>query len=365
MAQINNIQEVRLPFDCAVPSQSYLDYALPLSCLAHVPEHKSVYYSNNVQLFFPDSLNGLCEPKLNKFMMFPGLNNWQWEQAGFMTVESYVEMARRPPNDRELLQLLRQALESGYYVETRLNEFYLSARPHFFNKHHALHINLVVGISSDSTTVQVAGYGTSYGVSSIPFREFMLSFFNAPTGQPKLRPEAISTHRMIWLWRICDAPNPQEIDLTLVAGQLADYIEGTSSRERRLIATDDHLAFPLEQGTWGMKCYESWRIYLHRLRCHKSKMDIRASRTMWEHKESMMQRLFFLREANVYIPDILLESFLEIKLLAKAFRLEAFVHRKKEHEASLRTMEELIDTLERLELEAYPRLHDAVAKLSC
>ena len=253
----------QLFFNLNIPIRAYLDYALPLSILSVDHRYMSLMFSYNIQTFFPDSMLGRGIIGQNKFMIRPSLNNWQWQKLGLLDVEQDDQYKSPSIALSEAIDGIADAVFAGFYVETRLDEYYLPCRPAAHQKNHNCHINLVTGVSFSRDKFWIAGYGDDYEVAPVSRDTFGSAFTQLPRNlfAPGAPPDA-RDHRRIWKWRPRSNAMYAEPDMQLMRGQIDDYIKGRSSHAMRVVATDDDLAYPVESGHWGLETYNSWEEYL-------------------------------------------------------------------------------------------------------
>lgn len=366
---MNEIDHMKpeLPLALDVPVQSYLDYSLPLSVVASHGGVPDIFYSWGVQMFFPDSMLTPGGRKgLHKFLLFPALNNWQWQALGFLEIECRTELRGQSPPKRELLRWLGGKMTEGWYPELRLNEYFLPGRPLFFGRAHNLHINMVTGIDEERDLVRIAGYGSKYCIDDISLEAFYSSFTSIAEDGRNF--DENSYERVVWLWRPRRSSHDSGLRADLVMKQLEAYFASVSALGHRVIATDDQYAYPEDSGVWGVGIYRSWEEYLKTKARNRRPIDLRASRTLWEHKVCWMTRLRILAALKVSVaPDSIAEMQM-VERTAKEFRISCFAYNKS---GCMSPVDGLIELLRRIEsreraalgqvLDALHRFEDAGA----
>jgi hypothetical protein len=135
-------KQILLPFRLAVPLRSYLDIAIPASILIDHPIFRKAFYSFHIQVKLDAS-----QSWHNKiFEIIPSLDRQSWEGLGLLDISHVSQFAGDRPDDYPgLNRFLIEALRSGYYVETRLNEYFMPCRPIYGKSHFDLHMNMVIG----------------------------------------------------------------------------------------------------------------------------------------------------------------------------------------------------------------------------
>ncbi len=346
----------RFNYNLDVPLKSYLDFTCPLSILSAHPDYLACFYSYNIQLFFPQELLDKGYSGGRKFILRPALNNWQWKKLGLLQIEWETKHLDLPPDGERLLSDCYNWLEEGHFLEMRINEYYLPCRSEFFNRRHNLHMNVVVGGDKDKGVFFVAGIDKEYEVSTVTEADLVKAFYQIPSHTRWVNPTGLEYHRTIWRWRVDPRSVGRSIDLKLVQEQVDDYRESRSSRERRVVAEFDHLAYPEVAGAWGLAIYDSWAKYLDRVEKRKEKLDLRASRTLWEHKECMVMRLHYLKRMGLNVTPALIDGFGKVEAAAKQFRLFAFGYNLERGKDKLISLRRTLASLRSMEEPLYAEL---------
>jgi hypothetical protein len=292
-------KQILLPFRLAVPLRSYLDIAIPASILIDHPIFRKAFYSFHIQVKLDAS-----QSWHNKiFEIIPSLDRQSWEGLGLLDISHVSQFAGDRPDDYPgLNRFLIEALRSGYYVETRLNEYFMPCRPIYGKSHFDLHMNMVIGVDMDLNLFSVAGFGTDYSVDPIAFTHLGHAFFQTPHKRFRGEHSQFSWWRRLWLWRRADLncqSHRRLPDLAFIYQQLSAYLE---SRPFPMIGDTSLSSIPVEYA-WGIATYAGWGEYIATVQARRSPIDLRATRTFWEHKQVMFQRLPVLADAGISLPE--------------------------------------------------------------
>jgi hypothetical protein len=326
-----------LPFTTDIPVRSYLDYAFPLSIVAPDDRHRTRLLESFVQLFFPDD-----KLPYDRVLMVPGLRTADWERFGLIeteTIDSHSHRLRRP---EALLDLLTRRLARGHYIEIHLDEFFLPRRP-CHERMHSVHDNMLIGYDLTARTFQLAGYSTDYELYPVPWNDVLQAFYHMPRAQ-------LGRRMIRAIWR--RAGPPAGFDVRGMAAQLADYVESRQTfTPRQLRRARLYRMARRFTGAWGMHTYEAFRAWLRRQGDAREVLDLRATRTLWEHKACMLQRLAHLeRERLVTAGAGYARAYAEVERLARAVRFEAYEYNAAGLKPShVDAMSDRLTTMERLE----------------
>lgn len=302
-----------LPFQVDVPVRSYLQHAFPLSIVSHVRGHEERVHESFIQLFFPDR-----KEAYDRVLMAPALGMREWERLGFLETR---EIDLRDPalaRPEGLLELLVDALEGGSYAELHVDEFFIPGRP-CHGRVHSVHDNLLVGYERPADVFHLAGYAAEYEVARVGFGHVLDGFYRAPWNERRRRFLRLVTPR---------EPVPRPVDAAAVARQLADYLASRPGmapdemREARLYWKARRFT-----GTWGIETYGSFRAYLARQAEAAEPVDLRATRTLWEHKACMLARLRHLEAECLFRGARLFSApYAPVERAARLLRLAAYEH---------------------------------------
>jgi hypothetical protein len=300
-----------LPFAIDIPVRSYLNQAFPLSVVMRHPSYYRALLGSFVQMFFPEN-----KLEYDRVLMLPALFAADWERLGFLnlTTVDTDSAALKPPNG--FIDTLIEHLHEENYADVRIDEYFLPGRP-CYQTTHSVHDNLVFGYDLQAREFYVAGYGQDYEVRTVGFDDMAKAFHHAPWSQINMR----------WLrfMRLREHA-PFGFDLAGMTAQLRDYIRSAATlSEDAMRAGNFYWKMRRFAGSWGLETYDAFVEYLRRIRGERKPLDLRATRTLWEHKACMLARLTFLESANYFLPGRRFSgAYAPIEGRVKALRFEAY-----------------------------------------
>lgn len=354
------MEELLLPFHLDVPLRSFLDVAVPISLLHYHPLCYNVAYSFNISVFFASA--SAWNTKV--FRIVPTLDRSAWERLGLLHVLQIDSFKESSITDSSaLISAILSWVENNEYVECRLNEFWMPCRPLFMRQHFDIHMNIITGFSRRRQVFFVAGYGRSYELSELSFADFSQAFYSAPEPQFRGSDSQFPWWKVLWRWTPLEKP-ANELhpfpDLSLIQSQLSAYLDGSVHGTPEVFARSDR-QYEMEAGTWGLNTYESWRIYIDWVRAKRERIDLRATRTLSEHKLCMYNRVLLLRKIGVVIADDVVKSLSEVQERAQTVALQAIGYNRTSDCRYLTTMAESLVELRRMETLCLPELLRALA----
>lgn len=302
---------IALPFETDIPIRSYLDHAFPLSIVVHDPQHVEALFGSFVQLFFPDD-----KLEYDRVLMLPSLRTSDWERLGFLETLLLDTRSRALGRAEGLLVALVHHLGQGRYVEAQIDEYFLPGRPCYLSVH-SVHDNMLVGYDLARRVFRIAGYGADYEVADVGFDDVARAFYDVPLTQRRRRLLRV-------VWRRSGAKGA--FDLGGMAAQLDDYLGSRATmspaemREARLYWKARRFT-----GTWGLDVYRALIDFITRVAGGGRPLDLRVTRTLWEHKACMLARIKYL-EANGHVDRglSLSSAYAHIERLAKSVRFAAY-----------------------------------------
>jgi len=337
----------RLPFALDIPVRSYLDHALPLSIVAANPHHVDCLLGSFIQLFFPDD-----KEKFDRVLMYPDLRLADWQCLGFVDVSVCTTWAAEVTRRADFTAALLEHLNEGRYIDICLDEYFLPGRE-CYQQDHSVHDNMLIGYDLGSRRFYLAGYGTDYEVSLVAFEDVERAYFDAPILQRNRRRVHVVTPR---------AAEPRPLDRGRLLAQLDDYINGTITvPPEAMRAAPPYRQARRFSGTWGLNAYDAYIAYLRRMVREQRELDLRTTRTLWEHKACMCQRLRRL-EAEQLLPRSLAASraYAIVEELARSVRFAAYEYNM-DRTVSL---EPTVDDLRAMQDAEAPVLREAVRALT-
>lgn len=302
---------VALPFATDVPVRSYLNHAFPLSIVSHDPNHRAALFASFIQLFFPDD-----KLDYDRVLMLPSLRLADWERLGFLETRVLDPHAPAIGRPARLVQVLVEHVSRGYYAETHIDEHFLPGRACHL-KVHSVHDNMIVGYDLAERTFRLAGYGRDYEVADVAFEDLAAAFYHMPRGQLRRRLLRLIRPR---------ATAPAPFDLAGTAAQIRDYVHSRATLSPRAMR-GARLYWKARRftGTWGLDAYASFAGYVERTARDARALDLRVTRTLWEHKGCMLARLRYLEsEGHLPGPAGFARRYAPVEQLAQAVRFEAY-----------------------------------------
>ena len=300
-----------LSFATDIPVRSYLDHAFPLSIVSQDPKHHECLLSSFVQLFFPDD-----KLEYDRVLMLPSLRTVDWQQRGFLETLDMSTHSSALSRPEALVELLTDSLSQGYYAEIHIDEFFLPGRPCYRNTH-SVHDNMIVGYDWPERKFHLAGYGSDYEVRLFHFEDILKAFYQMPRNQ--------LARRLIRMVRLRDAKR-SGFDLRGMVSQLRDYLESRVTvaplemRKARLYRKNRRFT-----GAWGLDAYSAFIEYIERMASQRQPLDLRATRTLWEHKACMLARLKYLEALDCFKDGRLFSySYSPLEASAQSLRFQAY-----------------------------------------
>lgn len=301
---------VALPFATDIPIRSYLDHALPLSIVSAEPGHRDALLSSFIQMFFPDD-----KLDYDRVLMLPSLGFAEWHGLGFLDRLPVDVNARALARPEALFHTLVHQLRQGRYLEAQIDEYFLTGRP-CHRRVHSVHDNLLFGYDLERRTMLIAGYARDYETAELPLADVLAAFYLMPKTQ-------LSRRRLVAYW---PRPTRAALDVEAIAAQLADYLDSrVSVSPVALRRSPPYWKARRTAGRWGLDTYAAFDEYVARQAAAGAELDLRATRTLWEHKACMSARLRRLESLGRLRPeDSLAVRYVPVETLAKAARFEAF-----------------------------------------
>jgi hypothetical protein len=324
-----------LPFATDIPIRSYLNQAFPLSIVSRDPNHRTALFGSFVQLFFPDQ-----KLEYDRVLMLPSLRAEDWRDLSFLDISIVDTHAAELTRPGALVDLLIEHLRQEHYAEMQIDEYFLPGRP-CFRTLHSVHDNLILGYDLNGNFFDVAGYGQDYEVAGMGFEDIEKAFHHMPRNTLGRRYLAMMSLR---------EGAKLDFDLAGMTAQLGDYLHSRVTMTPGAMR-NANLYWKARRftGAWGLDTYEAFIGYLTRMGRGRKVLDLRATRTLWEHKACMFARLKFLEETQRLAEGQYWPAYAGVVELARAVRFEAYEYNTAGPDpqyidsmtAGLRTMREL------------------------
>jgi hypothetical protein len=338
-----------LPFAIDIPVRSYLNHAFPLSIVAADSNHVDALYASFIQMFFPDN-----KLEYDRVLMLPSLMTPDWERLGFLETTVLDSHDERFGRHESLVNALVDLINQGQYIELHIDEYFLPGRPLHDNTH-SVHDNLILGFDLSARVFVLAGYGRDYELAAIGFEDIARAFHHMPRTELKRR--FVRTIR----------PRPRaaaSFDLAGMISQLEDYVASRPTISPEAMRRAD-LYWQARRftGTWGLDAYDAFIEYLLRTSRDGKLLDLRVTRTLWEHKACMLARLKYLESRRLF-PNgrRFSRRYAPIEELATTVRFEAYEFNVCGQAA--RHIDAMVATLRTMREAEAPVLRDVVASLS-
>lgn len=300
-----------LPFAIDIPIRSYLNQAFPLSIVVADPHWRSAVFGSFIQVFFPDD-----KLEYDRVLMLPSLYTAEWERLGFLRSCAIDTHSRSLAEPEALVRTLIAAISRDQYVEIHVDEYFLPGRP-CYQKIHSVHDNMLVGYDAAQRQFQIAGYGQDYEVTTIGFHDLLRSFYYIP--RRRLLDRSMRLIRRV-------AAGADAFDLTATITQLEDYVTSRATiTSRAMRQAPPYRMVRRFTGAWGLDTYGAFIEYVTACARARRPLDLRATRTLWEHKACMRQRLVFLHDRGHLDPGrTFARAYADIEERARAVRFAAY-----------------------------------------
>lgn len=300
-----------LPFALEIPVRSYLNHAFPLSIVDQIAGCRPYLYESFIQVFFPHR-----KEDYDRFLMLPSLTVEGWEEMGLLrtrVIDTHSRGLSRPP---ALIELLTEGIADGYYAEIHIDEYFLPGRPCYGNTH-SVHDNMIIGYEWPEKVFHVAGYGADYEVAPMGFEDVLRAFYHMPRNE--------MARRYLRLIKPRKTPS-RPFDLEAVRRQLSDYLNSRASlTPRQMRRKPLYWKARRFTGEWGVQSYRALQDYLAEMSRQGRPLDLRATRTLWEHKSCMLERLRYLEEQGRFRDGRLFSfSYAPVESGARMLRFQAY-----------------------------------------
>ncbi|MEC5387810.1 hypothetical protein VVD49_18910 [Uliginosibacterium sp. H3] len=250
-------------------------------------------------------------------------------------------------------------LQQDFYVETFVDEFYISA---LFNggTTHFGHRLLVYGYDDERRTFNIIGFD-----KNSQYRQLECSYAELDAGFVHSVPHIAGRTR--FFKPSADSRPPARFDPERFLPVLAEYLSSTNT----LLNPD--LRGDLKPNTdlwYGLKTYEFLQQYLTRWIDARNRdvpmgLDFRGFHIFWEHKKCMNQRARWLAAQGYAVSQSMLDRFSQVQTSAESARnlvvmcRRGLLPRGREH---LIPIPEQMETTRRIEAEVLAELAHVVAQ---
>jgi hypothetical protein len=247
------------------PIITYQHHIYILSILLNYPECYSWFYSNYIQLqVIP---NEICW--FNFISLFYEDNPALYLET--LNKETLVN------NNVDVVSYITNAVNNGYYIETTVNEYYISGRE-AYKSFRLMHDILVYGYDESIQKLHIYGYGAQAQLveSTVTFDDFRQAFLDTGKNQRINMVKKAENYRY-------------QFDLIWVAKQIKDFLRSRNTYNDLRIYGN-----PPTERVFGL---ETYRYLIQYYQKNNGTLDIRPA-LLLDHKKCMLQRLKYLYNNN-------------------------------------------------------------------
>ena len=283
-----------LPIHLQPPITGYLHHAYSLSILANHRAYLPWFCSQYIQLILPQQgvdggLNFYIHP-VHLLVLSP-LLDIQWMSW---------EIAARTRGG--VVQFVKDALATAYYVEVFADEFYIPHRKSY-QRAHFVHDVLLFGFDDKTGSFDIIGFDErgNYTTSKIGFSAFEKAFEAVDLS-------AVDSYVSNWLTKVWLAKYLVEaacdFDRICVLEQLRDYLSGSNPAERlRLLHNptggDANAGIRRRvENLYGVQVYKKLDCHLGALMDNPRSCNPTIWRILWEHKKCMGLRIRYMEDGG-------------------------------------------------------------------
>jgi hypothetical protein len=343
-------ESVMLPFELSVPVRSYVDQAFGLSVITARGLQLTSFPEYFVQVFFPDN-----KLEYDRVLMLPKLGIDELARLGELEiVEPDIESDQYA--DPELLvEYLGCAISDGFYVEINIDEFYIPGRP-CFGKIHSVHDNMLIGQDRALGQFQIVGYGADYEAVPVGYGVIADAFQRVPWDQ-------LAKRRLRFI-RPTESGRAQRGALGRTISYLKDYVGSTASfSPAEMKSANLYWRNRRFTGTWGLDTYGAFEAYMDCAAQKKEKLDLRATRTLWEHKVCMRGRIELLeKECLAQSAAPLSSAYVAVEKMARLIRFQAYDYNVSEGKLDMMSVSGQLSRMREAEKSVLTALQDSLER---
>ncbi len=331
-----------LPYNFTSPLTTYFYSACPLGIIANGGELSGAVLNYHIQLFFPAS-KLTDQGQGNHVRFLPGLGVFQFEELGYLALSDWKPeriLARRAD---EVVHDLVDRLAHGRYVLAYVDRFFLRHTRYFLRRHSRYAI-VLIGVDDRLRSFVCAAYVRGvFSPVSVPFHVLVESLQLEKYGIAK----AGMTTTVQEIQRV-NTPTAR-INPELIRRQLSEYLQGINNLDQYRRGGDFALSntvgieIPDARGAVGTGIYPLFQEYLKRVITDDWPIDLRATRTLMEHK--MMIRLALDGTAFARTDRGDAGGFARAEQLAREFHFAAFAFHRDRREETAQRMNGLLTEL--------------------
>ncbi|MGG4094482.1 hypothetical protein [Paenibacillus lautus] len=282
----------------------YPKHAIQLSILCQYNESLPWILSNYIQLKCSKDFLDLSKKSTDWF-------DFHFVDPKYVDSLMYIEKLSRDTVDKlkiGILDLLITSINSGLYIYTSVDEYYLPST-NAYKKRSKPHSILIYGYDSNNKILNIGGF--SKGATQVnKFRTYTVTYDEFLKAYNSLNYIDNYDHYLnrIYLMKY-NTSRIFDFDIVLVKELLGDYLHSKNSSER-LRAFNN----PSKNYNFGISVYENLISFYKRLENNNNYFDIRPLHILWEHKKCMVERVTYMAN-HKYISNssLLISDLIEIE----------------------------------------------------
>lgn len=325
-----------LPFNLDPPLRSYLDSGYPMGIVTSGGALQGSMLHHQLQMLFP-ARKLLPESRDARVLIFPALRMKEFAALG------YIEITKCAFG-RDLSQLVEHliaGLRRQRYLLMNVDEFFIPGTA-FFHKVNYRHAYLLVGCDLRAKCFSGVSYLSdgSFGITNVPFKVLVQSIARAREliGGETLYIQEVERKLSGW----------GEFNPALACLQIQDYLVGNNNIEKYCRGIFSPPGCEVIGGSsedyHGTAVYPAFKLYFSHLVARREKIDLRATRTLAEHKGMITACLQAMWKVGSIASDMP-RKFARISSLAKTLHLTAFAYNVDLDCAAARRLAGMVDRL--------------------
>jgi hypothetical protein len=282
------LPNVRLPFNINMPIRAYLYNAYATGILTASKPMSMYTLRIYLQIFFPHS-KLTPQGYSHKFEFYPQFGVWGYNHIGYFKNSIWSRADFLETSQKVLIRKLCNSLSQGNYLELSVNEFFIPGTQSFLRINH-LHHFLIIGYEAPSNSFIGISYMHNGTLGECHVPAYLL--VTAIRSQEGRRTGYYSPEPQILEIKVLPRPT-ENISRFKIGTQIFAYLKGECAPRTYFEAlfTDDLIAnFTSDEvnkrpiGEFGMAVYPVFRRWIIEVVSQKHSVDLRATRTLWEHK---------------------------------------------------------------------------------
>jgi hypothetical protein len=272
---------------------TFLHWSLPLCALLARESFRPWYYEHFVQL------GSLCfdesgpDPGYAWIDYVESLND-TFRNSILLT--HYLCLGYEDLNKPEIVQLLVQKIDRGYYAIVYLDEYFIPGRPNFRIRHF-VHPVLLYGYDRTCRQFATVGFAPNSGLKrgAVAFDVLQEAFLE---GEAHFRQDALYAEReIVQLLLPVDGGEPYRFDSDRFGRELGDYLSSTTDSGRRHIFEHGNAVNKrnVRKIRFGLAVYDEVLEQLRGRLEGKWSFDYRMIHLLAQHKRGLHERLKYVQ----------------------------------------------------------------------